>query len=303
MSSDDTDTPARELSNFGRRDFLRTVAAGGAAAVAASTGLPGCGSSSGPTRRYLSESQRTTLEALAEALIPEDETVGALGAGAVEYVDRWLAAFDHPLPQLFRGGPYSGRVPYPDPKTGDASNVFPANHFHDVLEPTRLQEAAFRIEFFGSDAVPNGNINDGAVPTTPGWLALYHDGLAQLETLAQQEGLASYADGTPEQRLDFFDRTPKLFRDAVLDHLCEGLFCAPEYGGNRDQIAWRQYHYDGDSQPLGHTLFDPATGESRDRPDQPCQTLDPNLPNDGFERDIVTVLTIVTLAQGGKRFY
>ena len=302
MSEDDR-TKARERLELRRRDFLRAAAAGSSVALTAGAGLPACSGSGASTRRYLSADQRTTLEALAEALIPEDETVGALGAGAVDYVDRWLAAFDHPVPQLFRGGPYSGRVPYPDPATGDASNDYPTNHFHDVLEPTRLQEAAFRIEFFGSDSVPNGNVNDGIVPGTPGWLVLYRDGLAQLESLAQQGGLASYADATPEQRLDLFDQTPKLFRDAVLDHLCEGMFCAPEYGGNRDQIAWRQYHYDGDSQPLGHTLFDPATGEPRDRPDQPCQTLDPNLPNDGFEKDIVTVLTIVALAQGGKRFF
>lgn len=301
--SDHDESSARDRFGLRRRDFLRAVGAGGAAALAAGTGLSGCGGAGAATRRYFSASQRATLEALAEALIPEDETVGALGAGAVEYVDRWLAAFDHPVPQLFRGGPTSGRVPYPDPKTGDASNTYPPNHFHDVLEPTRLQEAAFRIEFFGSDAVPNGNVNEGVVPTTPGWLALYRDGLAQLETLARQAGLASYADGTPEQRLGYFDQTPRSFRDAVLDHLCEGMFCAPEYGGNRDQVAWRDYHYDGDSQPLGHTLFDPATGEPRDRPDQPCQTLDPNLPNDGFEKDIVGVLTIITLAQGGKRFY
>lgn len=301
--TDPDDSSARQRFAVRRREFLRAIGAGGAAALAATTGLPGCGGSSSATRRHLSTAQRTTLEALAEALIPEDETVGALGAGAVEYIDRWLAAFDHPVPQLFRGGPYSGRIPYPDPETGDASNDYPPDDFRDVLEPTRLQEAAFRIEFFGSDAVPNGNINDGIVPSTPGWHALYRDGLAQLDELARQAGLASYSDGTPEQRLDFFDQTPKFFRDAVLDHLCEGMFCAPEYGGNHDQVAWRDYHYDGDSQPLGHTLFDPATGEPRDRPDQPSQTLDPKLPNDGFEKDVVTVLTIVALAQGGKRFF
>ncbi len=301
MTDSDRSASRDERFVLRRRELLLALGAGAAAVAVAE--LPGCAGSGRTVRRLLAADQRATLEALAAALIPEDETVGAIGAGAVEYIDRMLAAFEHPVPDLYRGGPFSGRVPYPDPRTGDASSDYPTNHFRDVLAPTRLQEASFRIAYFGSASVPNGDINAGIVPSTPGWIALYRDGLARLEELAHGAGLASLADATPEQCLDFFGQAPREFRDAVLDHLCEGLFCAPEYGGNSGGIAWRQYHYDGDSQPLGHTLFDPATGEPRDRPDQPCQTLDPNLPNDGFERDIVNVLTIITVAQGGKRFF
>ncbi len=297
------DAPRSQSQRFvlRRRELLRAIGAGAAAVAVAE--LPGCGGSSRGVRRMLSVDQRATLEALAAAIIPDDDTVGAIGADAVEYIDRMLAAFEHPIPDLYRSGPFSGRAPHPDPRTGDASNDYPINHFHDVLSPTRLQELSFRIAYFGSQSVPNGDINAGIVPTTPGWIALYRDGLAQLDQLALAAGLTSLADATPEQCLDFFGQTPREFRDAVLDHLCEGMFGAPEYGGNTGGIAWREYHYDGDSHPLGHTLFDPATGEPRDRPDQPNQTLDPNRPNDGFERDIVNVLTIVALAQGGKRFF
>ena len=92
MSDDDRST-ARQRLALGRRDFMRAVAAGGAAALTAGAGLPGCGGSGAATRRYLSVGQRATLEALADAIIPEDETVGALAADAVEYVDRWLAEY------------------------------------------------------------------------------------------------------------------------------------------------------------------------------------------------------------------
>ncbi len=285
-----------------RRAFLELL---GASGLALSVGelLPGCGSSShSGARRFFSAAQRSTMDALAAALVPEDETVGAVGAGAVEYLDRMLAAFDHPEPDVFRSGPFSGRVPYPDPASGDASRSYPPDSFRNVLPMTRLQEAAFRIAFFGSDAVENGNVNAPIVPATSGWIALYRDGLAQLDQIAASRG-ATFGDLAPNDRLDAFDQTPSEWRDAVLDHLCEGMFCAPEYGGNSGAIAWQQYHFDGDSQPLGHTLHDPATGEPRDRPDQPNQTLDPNRPNDAFPADVERVLTVITLAQRGKRFF
>ncbi len=91
-----------------RREFLR-VAGTDSAALAVSE-LSGRGSVAAETVRHgLSAPDRSPLEALAEALIPEDETVGALGAGAVEYIDRLLGAFDQSVPDLYRGGPFSGR--------------------------------------------------------------------------------------------------------------------------------------------------------------------------------------------------
>ena len=282
-----------------RRTFLKAVGAGGLAVSL--PWLPGCSDSSSvaspPAAHFFSPDERETLSALASSLIPEDETVGAVGAGAIEYVDRMLAAFDNPIPDIYRGGPSSGRWPYQDSETGDPSDHFPPDSFRDVLPLTRMQDLSFRIELFGSGSVPNGDINAPLVPSTPGLQALYRAGLAQL----QQSGDFSALDDTA--RLAAFAKTSQDFQTAVLTNLSEGMFSAPEYGGNTDTIGWRDYHYDGDSQPLGHTLYDDRDDTLRDRPDQPNQTLDPNLPNDGFEPSVTSFVQSIVLAQGGKRFF
>jgi hypothetical protein len=288
----------RELS---RRAFLWLLGAGGAGI---GLGLSACrtwlGRSPGSSAvaRFFRADERRALEALAAALIPEDETVGALGAGAVEYIDRFLAAFDAPVPDLFRGGPFSDRNPYPDAHTGAPSSRFPRNGFADVIPPTRLQALAYRALLDGPDAVPGSY----AALLPPGGLrALYRDGIAQLE--ARASGAESFAALDEGARLAAFDAAPRAFQEAVLAHLAEGMFCAPEYGGNPGGIAWRDYHWGGDSQPLGYTLWDREHERLYDRPDRPNQSLDPALPNSGFEPEVLAILEAMVTAQGGRRYF
>src|SRR5262249_36155069 len=156
---------------------------------------------------------------LAAALAPEDQTVGAIGTDAVEYIDRWLAAFDAEVPTVYRGGPNSGREPFPDPATGQPSKKFPDDDFLDFVPPNRMQELAFRIELLGSASVPNGDINAPTVPATPGAQALYRDAVVQLEQLAQQQGVASFAALSDADKLATFNKTPAEFKTAFLGHL------------------------------------------------------------------------------------
>jgi len=289
-----------------RRDFLRLAGAGGLALWAPP--LAGCGTTEShpadpAARGFLDDAERATLTALAAAVVPDDETVGAVGSGAVDYVDRLLASLDGPVPDLLRGGPFSGREPFPDPRTGAAGSEFPDDDFVELVLPSRLQELAARIEILGSDAVPNGTINAPVVPATRGLRALYREGLADLERRARERGAADLASLDEPSRLAVFDAGDGEFRQAVLNHLAEGLFCAPEYGGNRDGRAWRDHSWDGDSQPLGHTLFDPASGAASDRPDRPNQSLDPALPNDGLDPEVERFVEATTLGLGGKRFF
>jgi Gluconate 2-dehydrogenase subunit 3 len=287
-----------------RRTFLRLA---GASGVALSLPwLPGCSDRSvgeADVAHFLTPEEREVLEQLAAAVVPEDSTVGAVGTGAVEYLDRWLAAFDNPLPDVYRAGPFSGRWPFQDPATGEPSDDFPPAGFRDVLPLSRLQAAAFRIELYGSAAVPNGDINAPLVPSTPGLRALYREAIAQLERGVVEAGAAGFGALSDAERLAAFGRTPRAFQEAFLTHLAEGMFSAPEYGGNRDAVAWRDYFYDGDSQPLGHTLYDAASDALVDRADQPNQTLDPRLPNSGFEPGVERLVETIVLGQGGRRFF
>lgn len=297
-----------------RRDFLRLALAGGWAAaspwLAACGGGPGGGAAAavGPAR-FFTAAERRALEALAGALIPDDQTAGALGTDAPEYIDRFLAAFDNPLPDLYRSGPASDRNPVPDAATGEPTGAFGPNRFEEILPLTRMQEAAFRILLYGSKAVPGGDVNDALLGEWPGLRTLYRASLADLEARARDLGAASLADLSGDALLALFDGAPEAFREALVTHLIEGMFCAPEYGGNRGLRGWRDYHYDGDSQPLGYSLFDRRTQTLRDRPDKPNQTIDPTDPAaakgaaDAFTPEVLATLEALVSARGGERFF
>jgi len=133
---------------YDRRTFLQLVAAGGAAAS-----LPWLdGDASGfvvigfpprgrlrPEPHFFTFGERKVVEGMAGAIVPEDETVGALGTNAVEYIDRFLAAFESNPPTIYRGGPFSGRTPYPNARTGQPSGKFPSDDFLSILPPSRMQ--------------------------------------------------------------------------------------------------------------------------------------------------------------------
>jgi hypothetical protein len=289
-----------------RRAFLKLLAA--TSAAGALPALPGCvslraASSQPEAAHFFTPEERAAMEALGEAILPEGATVGARGAGAIEYIDRFLAAFDNPVPTLFRGGPFSGRTPYPDPETGAPSQRFPENDFLEIVPPTRLQELSFRILLYGSQSVPDGDRNAPIVPTWPGLRTLYRQGIAALERAATSAGAPGFAALDAEARLQAFDASEAAFQEAFLNHLAEGMFCPPEYGGNQNGVAWRDYHYDGDSQPLGHTLYDRRSQTLYERADQPSQSLDPALPNDGLGPEALAMVDSLVAAIGGRRFY
>ncbi len=56
-----------------------------------------------------------------------------------------------------------------------------------------MQELSFRIEIFGSASVPNGDINDPIVPSSPGLQALYRDAVPALNAFARSRGAADFA--------------------------------------------------------------------------------------------------------------
>ena len=70
------------------------------------------------------------------------------------------------------------------------------------------------------------------------------------------EGLAALGEDFPtldgeqqDQRL----RSVGPFLSLLYEHVCEGLYAAPEYGGNRGLAGWRSIGYLGDVQPRGYS--------------------------------------------------
>lgn len=254
-------------------------------------------------RHFFTLQQRATIEAIAGTLIPEDATVGAIESGAVEYIDRYLGAFKAATPDIFRSGPFSGREPFPDPVTGAASDMFPDNSFMQVLPMSRLQELAFRREFFGSESIINGAINAPIIDDWPGIHLLYEQAITQLEEAAGRAGAASLSELDEERQLEAFDQTDARFRSTFIAHLAQGMFSAPEYGGNKALVTWQDYYYDGDSQPLGHTLYDSVTQTLYDRADAPNQTIDEDAFSDPMSESVLELINAITLGQGGTRFF
>ena len=285
-----------------RRTLLQIVTAGGVVALA--PWPSGCGNAvpgGKPLARFLTPEEYRTLEALAEAIVPEGEQVGARGAHSLDFIDFLLAAFDNDPPPIYARGPFSGRKPFPAAEGGPSPD-FPENDFATFRPLTRLQESSMRIELYGSESVPNGNINAPLVPAWPGLRAIYR-AAAALATWADARGYTDLAAVPLAERLVAIEATSPEFRTAFPINVLQGMFAAPEYGGNAGGVAWRDYQWGGDSQPLGYTFYDHAKGTLRDNPEQPNQTRDPRWPGGPLEPAVEAFINTITIVQGGQRFF
>ena len=178
--------------------------------------------------RFLDEHEYAVVAAAADVLIPPlDDHPGGAAFGAARYIDNLLGAFTFDPPLIFAGGPFSGRA------GGDAA-------FADFFPLSRLEELAWRTRIEGSQGRPEREFN-GPVR---GWQAVYRDGIAALG--------ADFCDLDREEQDRRLREQPEL-RRVLYEHACEGVYGAPEYGGNTDLAGWRVIQFEGDVQPRGYT--------------------------------------------------
>jgi Gluconate 2-dehydrogenase subunit 3 len=177
---------------------------------------------------WLSEQEYATLRAACAQMIPSGEDhPGAEDAGVVDYIDGFLGAFSFDPPRIWAGGPTSGR------KGGEAG-------FSRFLSLSRLDELAWRMRIEGSQGIPEREFNGPVI----GLQQRYREGLAALgEDFPQADG--------KEQRRRL--RADESFCDLLWEHCCQGMYGAPEYGGNRDCVGWAYIDYEGDVQPRGYS--------------------------------------------------
>src|SRR5262245_38653391 len=57
---------------------------------------------------FFTKSERATLEALVDRLLPPDDVPGARALGVGKYIEGFLTALDGKRARLFAGGPFSG---------------------------------------------------------------------------------------------------------------------------------------------------------------------------------------------------
>jgi hypothetical protein len=240
--------------------------------------------------RFFTGSERATLDALCDTIIPPDDTPGAAALGAGRYIDIMLSAFDGgDKPPIYAGGPFSGRNPYPDNQNGTPSERRPHNSFKHFVELTRLQELTWRGEILGTANVPELAAFDpqfGAAKK--GLRDVYRVGLAKVDQVAEAVAGAPFAKlGTTQQAAVFkmldsgaFMPDPRrggmTFIDLLIQHTLEGCFSVPEYGGNLRGQGWAMVGLEGDDQPLGYSILSLATGSYVERPDHPMSTPNPD---------------------------
>lgn len=171
--------------------------------------------------------QFRVLEAVCARLIPTDQDPGAAEAGVADYIDTFLGAFAFDPPRIWAGGAFSGRF-------GGAAGFA---SFHRL---TALDELAWRTRIEGSGGRPEREWNGPVV----GLQERYSAGLEALGP--------DFADADADEQ-DRRLRANEAFTALVYGHACEGMYGAPEYGGNRAGVGWSYIDFPGDVQPRGYS--------------------------------------------------
>jgi hypothetical protein len=235
-------------SKIPRRIFLK-AGLSGMAMLALPWGcydpLPGSGESPDVMRmaaeiagpgRFLTSEQYATLQALTNVIIPEDDDPGAKTANVTDYIDYLLGAFTVNPPRIYAAGPFSGR------HGGD-------NGFSTYLPLSRVKEIAWRNYIEGSKGIPEREFNGPVI----GLQEIYTKGLAKLNSQCLKLWGLTFKDLTPQQQETALQGAEKAFIDQVFRNTVEGMYAAPEYGGNQDLVGWKYIDYEGDRQPIGYT--------------------------------------------------
>jgi hypothetical protein len=237
----------------------RTVIGAIPVAVASAAVTAGCTSSSSSstvrTLRFFSSHQAAVVEDATARIAPgplddpaEAGHPGAREADVTGYIDSMLGALgalDEAAPLIFAGGPWSNRhTSGPDLMARFTS-----------LDP--VARIAWRQRLTG-------------------WQQQYRQGIATLDKLAGGDFTAvSHA----RQDKILAGSGASAFLALLFEHTIEGLYAAPEYGGNKNLVGWKDIAFPGDIQPRGYT---PDEVSRSDGPDP--------LDNTGIVADVLKLL-------------
>jgi hypothetical protein len=226
-----------------------------AVASAAVLGVEGCTSSSSSSvsprsLRFFTAHQAAVVEDATARIAPgpaddPDEAghPGAREADVTGYIDSMLAqlgALDEAAPLIFAGGPWSNR----HTSGPDLMARFV------MLDPVARIAWRKRLQ---------------------GWQEQYRTGIAALDKLAGGDFTkASHA----RQDKILASSSASTFMSVLYEHTIEGLYSAPEYGGNRDLAGWKDIAFPGDIQPRGYTPDEVTGSDGHDPVDDTAVVTD-----------------------------
>jgi hypothetical protein len=261
-----------------RRDVLRYIGGVAVATAVPPLGVLGCNSSPSPpppATGFFTDAERAALAALANAVLPPDDKPGGADLGAVAFIENFLTAFDsadatHP-PAIYAGGPFSGRAPYAD-ADGNPSTNFPPDSFSTYLFLDRVKDAGWRVQLFGSSALPNGAPNDALLGPVVGFRDQVKSGIADAIKGATDNGFGDLATLDPADLATYFNTIEIDFKNLMIDLVSQACFCPPEYGGNSNMAGWEMCHFEGDQLPLGYSVWSTTQNAYVERADAPMST-------------------------------
>ncbi|MFI5394311.1 MAG: gluconate 2-dehydrogenase subunit 3 family protein [Candidatus Binatia bacterium] len=246
------------------------------------------------------------------------------GNGTVDQLDVTAAeAAVFEARPVFAGGPFSGRQPQPHFDTGSSScgtchgipsgsaqpaafgvavsaatvNNYPPDFFTQLLPLSRLQALSWKVRILGASAVPEVAANPLATSSIEvDFRNKYRNGLAALDQMSESSYGASFTQITPAQQSSLLNKSPdQNFVTLLTYHTLEGVLSVPEYGGNRNRLGWQLVGFDGDSQPLGYTIYDESIGGYRERQDKPNSAPNPGETCAGFSQPVSKFLNLIRL--------
>jgi len=294
-----------------RRQFMAITAgaAAGAAipeAVAKWVGLAALADSA--TMYFLKDATRAaTCAATCARIVPtgSDPSTdpGATEAGAVVFIDRFLAAFQADLAAVSNGypiwlsGPFSNRNPEPDNVSGEPTSTFPPDSFYSggqmqCLSLTAAQAIVWQAQLYGLSALPpttdkvmgtwSAQVQAGLIPgvDSRGLRRIYSDGLDALDGYSQTVTRGHFAQASPQEQDAMLAACGNVVLAAILPqlplsqtplpvpppaaqalfpflvtHTFQGSYGLPEYRQLDSNPLWTMIGYDGDTQPLGNSIY------------------------------------------------
>jgi gluconate 2-dehydrogenase gamma chain len=199
-----------------------------------------------PTRRFFTPHQAAVVEAATARIAPgprddpgEKGHPGAREADVAGYIDATLAALPGldgtaDPPAIFAGGPWSNR----HTSGPDLMARFAA------LDP--VAKIAWRKRLAR-------------------WQDQYREGIEALDKLAGGDFTKA---GRDKQDKILATASVSAFTSLLFEHTIEGLYGAPEYGGNRGGSGWREIGFPGDIQPRGYTADEVERSDGADLVEQ-----------------------------------
>jgi gluconate 2-dehydrogenase gamma chain len=203
---------------FGRREFLKSAVAGGAAAVTGTAGvaLPqdaqaqSAAASPAAGYSFLNLDEAAFIEALVDHMVPADQlTPKGTDLGINIYIDRALAGGWGKGDRLYAQGPWKPGLP----SQGYQLPLTPAQLFRAGIEACNAHcRKTYGRPFERLDEAQRQGV-----------------------LLGMSEGKISFESGLPV----------RVFWNALYQTVMEGMFADPIYGGNKNKAGWKLIGFPG----------------------------------------------------------